>query len=320
MWSRTGPRDLGPYRHGTGCFTQQNRTWKRSDGGQGRPKGRTYSGGGRPESSTPHAPGQNLRPVLSWPRDMQDRWDFGHRRLAGGVPYGEATVDGVTRVPPQSPRTSWRLSCRRCQFLVLAQATRRSEKARQACGVLNAVRNCLTNESRSLKAACTLGGADLDERQSLLHLAEVGVVGVEHRRLAAAKLPDVMAFSMALDAAVEPFCSVLTVLHMALLGADPLSWCSWRRRPSTGPGPASGPAPPHRFPPTSIAASRPPPPCLGPGRRRYSTPCGETGIGHRVTRPCGGLARGTPGRIAGPAGVMVGADGASEKWGTRWMI
>ncbi len=31
-----------------------------------------------------------------------------------------------------------------------------------------------------------------------------------------------MAFSMALDAALEPLCSDLTVLHMALWGADPL--------------------------------------------------------------------------------------------------
>src|SRR6202035_5893264 len=30
-----------------------------------------------------------------------------------------------------------------------------------------------------------------------------------------------MAFSMALDAAVDPLCSDLTVLHMALWGADP---------------------------------------------------------------------------------------------------
>ena len=50
-----------------------------------------------------------------------------------------------------------------------------------------------------------------------------------------------MAFSMALDAAVEPVCSDLTVLHMALLGADPLvllaeaavSGASVNVRPST---------------------------------------------------------------------------------------
>src|SRR5271167_1060712 len=40
--------------------------------------------------------------------------------------------------------------------------------------------------------------------------------------LAWAKLPDVTAFSMALPTELEPACSLLTSLHMALLGFDPL--------------------------------------------------------------------------------------------------
>src|SRR5271157_2940853 len=47
--------------------------------------------------------------------------------------------------------------------------------------------------------------------------------------LAAAKLPDCMAFSMARPTELEPLCSVLTFWHMALFGADPLvlapEWC-----------------------------------------------------------------------------------------------
>jgi hypothetical protein len=41
--------------------------------------------------------------------------------------------------------------------------------------------------------------------------------------LALAKFPDVIAFSMDVPTELEPDCSLLTVLHIALLGFDPLT-------------------------------------------------------------------------------------------------
>src|SRR3984957_7820908 len=42
-----------------------------------------------------------------------------------------------------------------------------------------------------------------------------------------AKLPDVIAFSMDVLTALEPACSFLTSLHIALLGFDPLVFLEW---------------------------------------------------------------------------------------------
>src|ERR1700733_11945410 len=137
-----------------------------------------------------------------------------------------------------------------------------------------------------------------------------------------AKLPDVIAFSKAVLTEFEPDCSVLTSLHIALLGFDPLVDVEWffafwmvaeaavsgardNVRPST---PAQIPS--HFDRCSTVATSM--------SRTRSQT------LQHPFRLHGDGWGRVTGCTVVGlnrqRAGVMVAADGASETGGTRWTI
>ena len=128
-----------------------------------------------------------------------------------------------------------------------------------------------------------------------------------------AKLPDVMAFSIALDGRRRAVLLGLDRLAHGALGRRPLGLLLGRGDRQRGQRQAGPSAPPHRYPPTSIVASRPPPP-RSRTRRIDATalPLLTQGIEPAVVLrprvPASSLNGASP-------GVMVAADGASENWG-----
>jgi hypothetical protein len=81
---------------------------------------------------------------------------------------------------------------------------------------------CCTKFSRFLKAAWTLPGAPWMALSALCTFAESWLYALSIACLAAAKLPDAIAFEIDEPTELEADCSFLTSLHIALLGAEPL--------------------------------------------------------------------------------------------------
>ena len=84
-----------------------------------------------------------------------------------------------------------------------------------------------TYDRRFLNAACTLAGAVWITASAFCTLAWSVVNALSRACLAAAKLPDAIAFPSEEPTELDPVCSLFTVRHIAAVGFEPLTWLEW---------------------------------------------------------------------------------------------